>query len=346
MSTLTLLKEVLFHATLVIDYISYYINYILCLVFHYIFNEPPPFPIEKPTPTYHPAVLVTGTSTGIGQNAAITLARMGYTVFATVRKQVDADDLTHLFQQYVNTNQGNLIPIIMDVTDKGDIQKAQNIVRNVLGRDKPLVGLINNAAQAKHLQAELTSDATFREIFETNFFAVANLTKAFLPMLREGRGRVINIGSIASWEATISMGAYSSSKAALRALTKVWRMELRRLGVFVSLIEPGMIDTRLTHETNQNFLDLNLFRETPRHINPAVIVHYKEQYRTAGKYSNEFIDTIPPPALVTDAIVNALTAKYPKTTYYVGLDAKALAMISWLLGERGTEALQGLILGF
>src|SRR6185369_16795077 len=107
----------------------------------------------------------------------------------------------------------------------------------------------------------------------------------------------------------------------------------------------GMIDTRLSRETNQNFLDLNLFRETPHHINSAVIAHYKEQYRTIGKYGNEFIGTMPPPALVTDAIVNALTAKYPKTTYYVGLDAKAAAMISWLLGERGTEALQGLILG-
>jgi len=346
MSTLTLLNEVLFHATLLIDQISYYINYILCLVFHYVFNAPPPFPTEKPTPTYHPAVLVTGTSSGIGQNAAITLARMGYTVFATVRKQADADDLTHLFQQYVNTNQGNLIPIVMDVTHKDDIQKAQNIVRNVLGRDKPLVGLINNAGQAKHLQAELTSEATFKEIFDTNFFAVANLTKAFLPMLRESRGRIVNIGSMASWEATVSMGAYSSSKAALRALTKVWRMELRRLGVFVSLIEPGMIDTRLTHETNQNFLDLTLFRETPHHINSAVIAYYKEQYRTVGKHGNDFIGTLPPPALVTDAIINALTAKYPKTTYYVGLDAKAMAMVSWLLGERGTEALQGLIFGF
>lgn len=221
----------------IINYILYAYNYVLSVMIFYFLKQKA-FRVHLPNNDYHPAILITGTSSGIGLDTTLKLVQQGYKVFATVRKEEDAKKLYGTFKELVNPKQGSLVPIVMDVTNKNDIQSAYTFIRNNLGRATPLVGLINNAALSIALPIEVASEDAFRDSFNTNFFGLVNVTKKFLPLLREGHGRVINIGSIESWEALPMMGINSSAKAAVRAITNIWRMETRTMDVHFSLVEP------------------------------------------------------------------------------------------------------------
>ncbi|CAG8641228.1 17382_t:CDS:2 [Funneliformis caledonium] len=299
-----LVDEVLIHLTLVIDYITYAYNTLVSIILIKFLNQSP-LHVHNSTSSYHPAVLVTGTSSGIGRDVALTLAKQGYTVFATVRREVDAEELKNRFAELDNAMNGKLIPLIMDVTNKDDIQKAYDSVRTTIGREIPFVGLVNNAALIFYVPLEIASESCYEDSFNTNYFSIINLTKKFLPLLRESRGRVVNVGSIASWGPAPSMGIYSATKAAIRAITQVWRMETRSMGIHFSLVEPGVVSTRFTESQ-------------------------MKAYRAS----------MIPPAVVSDAIVHALTAPYPKNTYYVGLDARLIAVANWFFGDRIIEAVQ------
>ncbi|CAG8503676.1 18351_t:CDS:2 [Acaulospora morrowiae] len=356
MSTSDLFDDVLIHMSLLMDYISYVYNAFLSILFLKFLHQEP-LQVHTPTETYHPAVLITGTSSGIGRNTALELANRGYTVFATVRKEDDANELKEIFKGYENSKQGSLIPILMDVTKKQDIQDAHKIVREKIGREIPFVGLINNAALAMHLPLEIASEEFLMDSFSTNFFGVINLTKKFLPLLRESRGRVINIGSVGAWETLPSMGVYDSTKAALRTMTRAWRLESRPNGVHFSLIEPGkkrilfnkktimtrIIKTPLTERAVENYRNFTSFPSNSsyhdlRHsITSSVIGSYENMYRMVGKWCTNSLFKGSPPDVVTDAIVHALSAQYPKNTYYVGFDARMASTLNWLVGDRIIE---------
>ncbi|RIA88135.1 hypothetical protein C1645_826780 [Glomus cerebriforme] len=342
-----LLDEVLIHLTLVIDYITYAYNTLLSFIIFKFLNQPP-LHVHIPTQTYHPAVLVTGTSVGIGRNTALNLAKKGYTVFATVRKEEDAEDLKNTFQEHDNVMNGSLEVLIMDVTSKEDIKKAYDFIRNKIGREIPFVGLINNAGLILYIPLEIASEKSFEDSFNTNYFSIIHLTKKFLPLLRESRGRVVNIGSMASWGPAPSMGIYSSTKAAVRSITQVWRMETRSMGIHFSLIEPGVVATRFTqnqlnsYRTFTSFPNDSKYHEIPQNksITSNVIDAYENLFKMIAKRSSLVASNAIPPTIVTDAIVHALTSPYPKNTYYVGLDARIVAFASWLLGDRIIEAIQ------
>ncbi|CAG8446582.1 9827_t:CDS:2 [Dentiscutata heterogama] len=313
-------------------------------------NKQKPLQVHVPTQNYHPAVLITGTSAGIGRETAFTLAKLGYTVFAGVRKKDDVDDLIAAFRECDNPKEGRLIPIILDVTNKEHIQNAYDHIQSTIGHEIPFVGLINNAALVVYLPMEIASEDAFLNSFNTNYFSIVNLTKKFLPLLRESGGRVINIGSIAAWENSAVMGIYSATKAAVRVMTRIWRMETREMGVHFALIEPGIIVSRLNDQTTSNFRNFKSFSSlsdyysTSQEDNSKAIVEYEKLYKAVAKCSENFRAS--PTEIAADAILHALTALYPKNTYYVGLDAKVLASVNWLLGDRIAEAVQSKVLSF
>ncbi|CAI2167397.1 17710_t:CDS:2 [Funneliformis geosporum] len=339
-----LVDEVLIHLTLVIDYITYAYNTLVSFILIKFLNQTP-LHVHTTSQSYHPAVLVTGTSSGIGRDVALTLAKQGYTVFATVRREDDAEELKNTFAEFDNVMNGSLLPLIMDVTNKDDIQKAYNSVRSTIGREIPFVGLVNNAAFILYVPLEIASESCNEDSFNTNYFSIVNLTKKFLPLLRESRGRVVNIGSIASWGPAPSMGIYSATKAALRAITQVWRMETRSMGMHFSLIEPGVVATRFTEnqlKAYRNFVSFtsnSKYHDITYNITSNAIESYENLFRMIAKRSSLFTASTPP-AVVSDAIVHALTAPYPKNTYYVGLDARLIAVASWFFGDRIFEAVQ------
>lgn len=173
-----------------------------------------------------PAVLVTGASGGVGQATVTRLRSRGWTVLSAQRSP-DATDPD---------------AIQLDVTDHRSIAAARDAATERLGSDG-LQGLVNNAGLSVDGPLELVHIDALRRQFEVNVFGAIAVTQAFLPLLRAGRGRVVNIGGAAGRLPLPMYGALSASKAALDALSDALRMELRHQGVAVSYIEPGGLDT-------------------------------------------------------------------------------------------------------
>lgn len=264
-------------------------------------------------------MVVTGASTGIGRACALRLDRLGFQVFAGVRKDGDGKALK-------KKARGNLTPVRLDVTDDAAIAGAAETVAGMVG-EEGLLGLVNNAGIAVPGPLEFLPLGDLRSQMEVNVIGQVAVTQAFLPLLRKGTGRIVNIGSIGGRMATPFLGAYNASKFAMEALTDSLRMELKPWGISVSIIEPGSIDTRLW-EKGQNAGDVLLGKMPPHGrelYDPAV-----DAVRQAAEKSAQ--GAIPPSA-VAKAVVHALTAEKPKTRYVVGTDARIQAVVARLVPD-------------
>ncbi len=178
------------------------------------------------------AVLVSGASTGIGHAISMHLAHNGYTVYAGVRKEGDRERL--------ESEHARIRPVILDVTVPADVARAVQTVREA---GDTLAGLVNNAGIAVAGPLEFLPLAALRLQFEVNTIAPIAMAQAALPMLRESRGRIVNIGSIAGRLSAPFVGPYSASKAAIASLTDALRQELARFGIAVSLLEFASVKT-------------------------------------------------------------------------------------------------------
>ena len=209
--------------------------------------------------------------------------------------------------------------MILDVCQPSSILDAVG----VLGGE-PLVGLINNAGVAAIGPLELVPVNAWRYQFEVNVIGLVSVTQACLPQLRRGRGRIVNIGSVAGRSALPGSGAYDSSKFALEGLTDALRMELRQFGISVSLIEPGAIATGIWQKT---------LAELDRQ-DSAIAPELRELYRDLSLSIREEIVQSTARALpaeaVVDAVVHAITASKPKTRYVVGRDAQFWLLLNLL----------------
>jgi len=148
-------------------------------------------------------ILITGTSTGIGKACALYLDKLGFKVYAGVRKQADGDNLK-------KEASDRLTPIILDVTDENSISKAANIIeKETVGE---LFGLINNAGIGRGGVLEATPVVEIRNLMEVNVIGLMAVTQVFIPMLRKSKGRIVNIGSTSSLLAFPGASAYSASQ--------------------------------------------------------------------------------------------------------------------------------------
>lgn len=272
----------------------------------------------------HPAVLVTGASTGIGAACALELDRQGFTVFAGVRKTSDADRLR-------SGASSRLEPIALDVTDADQIVAAISQIGARVG-SAGLAGLVNNAGVAGGGPLEVVPLAEVRRLFEVNVFGLLAVTQAAIPLLRKARGRIVNIGSIAGKTVTPFVAPYSMSKFAVEALTDGLRLELAPEGIEVVVIEPGAVRTPIW----QKGLDA-LASATP--MPPDAEARYGAKLRFLGKLLelNDRRGVLP--EAVVDAVVDALRAERPRTRYLVGTDAKLRATLTRFLPDRVTDRL-------
>ena len=265
------------------------------------------------------AVVVTGASTGIGRACALRLDRLGFQVFAGVRKDADGKTLK-------KKARGNLTPVRMDVTDDAAITAAAETVGSAVGAEG-LLGLVNNAGIAMPGPIEFLPLDDLRSQLEVNVIGQVAVTQAFLPQLRKGTGRIVNIGSIGGRMATPFQGAYNASKFAMEALTDSLRMELKPWGIHVSIVEPGNIDTPIWQK-GLGKADI-LLEKMPAHgrelYDPAV----DAARQAAEKSAQAGI----PPSAVAKAVVHALTAEKPKTRYVVGTDARIQAVVARLVPD-------------
>ncbi|HEX7025290.1 MAG TPA: SDR family NAD(P)-dependent oxidoreductase, partial [Gemmatimonadales bacterium] len=157
-----------------------------------------------------PAVFVTGASSGIGAACAVRLAGAGFQVFAGVRNEAAGERL--------RAEAGPALQwLLLDVTDSGAIADAADAMRRALG-PRGLAGLVNNAGIAVGGPLEMLSSERLRAQLEVNVIGLHAVTRACLPLVRLGRGRIVHIGSIAGRIASPFTGAYAASKHAVEAL--------------------------------------------------------------------------------------------------------------------------------
>ena len=138
--------------------------------------------------------------------------------------------------------------MIIDVTDESTISAAATTVADAVG-DHGLAGLINNAGIAKPAPIEFQPIADFRKQLEVNLFGPVAMIQAFLPLIRQGGGRIVNVGSIGGMLVLPLNGAYSASKFGIRAITDALRLELRQWNIHVSLIEVAPVETAIFGKT-------------------------------------------------------------------------------------------------
>jgi NAD(P)-dependent dehydrogenase (short-subunit alcohol dehydrogenase family) len=181
--------------------------------------------------------LVTGTSSGIGLATAVSLARGGHTVIATMRNLESAGDL----QKIVASEKLPVTLAALNVDDDASVDRA---LGKVLAEHGRLDVLVNNAGIGGGGSVEESSTARFREVMETNFFGALRCIKAVVPGMRERRqGCIVNVTSVAGRLALAPSAAYCASKFALEALSECLAQEMKAFNVRVAIVEPGVIAT-------------------------------------------------------------------------------------------------------
>lgn len=266
------------------------------------------------------SVLVTGTSTGIGRASALYLDRLGFRVFAGVRKAEDEEALgTEATER--------LTPICMDVTDAAAIARARELVSQSVG-EAGLAGLVNNAGVAFHSPVELIPLDDLRALYDVNVFGMLAVTQAFLPLVRQARGRIVNISSTAEIVVAPFHSPYSSSKLAVSGFSRSLRMEMRPFGVQVAVILPGTVDTPIWHKSAE------WDQQTVSNEPPSLEQQYGATFGKFRQYmANQGRSGIPP-AEVARAVAHALTAKHAKHYYLVGRDAQLFNLLRAVVPER------------
>ena len=264
------------------------------------------------------AVLVTGTSSGIGLVTAVHLAQQGYQVIAAMR---DTGKQGRLREAAARAGVG-LSVMALDVNDGASVARCAEEIRGTHGS---LYGLVNNAGIGIGGFFEVLSDEEFRSVIETNLFGLAAVTRAFLPQMREARrGVIINLSSITGRVAVPGVSAYCTSKWAVEGLTETLYHELKPFGVRVVLIEPGMFRTEI-YEANLNLSERSRDSTSPYYAREqAMLAKIKSRYdRQAGD-----------PLLIARAIAGALAHPAPPLRWPVGKDSALTILLRKLLPER------------
>ncbi len=271
-------------------------------------------------------VLVTGCSTGIGRAAAEDLARRGHVVYATARRPESVEEL----QRWAAGLGSEARVARLDVQHPATIEET---VTRVLDEQGRIDVLVNNAGFGQAGAFEDIPLEHWRRQFEVNLFGLIEVTRRVLPGMRErGSGRIINVSSVVAHVVVPFMGAYAASKHALDAASAALRMEVKRWGIRVVLIEPGPIQT----EFRRNVLDnaqQSMGEDSRIEDSP-----YAEAYRLMTRRRPG-----PEPgggtALdVAVAIRRAVESHRPRTRYTVTPIARWVPLMARLLPDRVFDA--------
>ena len=262
------------------------------------------------------SILITGCSSGIGLDAAVTLRDRGWRVFASCRRQSDCDRLIA---------QGFESPRI-DYSDGSTIQSGLREVLDATGGT--LDALFNNGAYAIPGAVEDLPTDALRAIFEANFFGWHELTKQVIPVMRaQGSGRIVQNSSILGFIPYSWRGAYVSTKFALEGLSDVMRIEMRGTGIHISVIEPGPITSRIRQNAIPHFERWIDAENSPRARLYETL--RKRLYESAGPDPFEL-----PAAAVSKKLIHAIESPRPKPRYYVTTPTYAFGFLKRILPTR------------
>ena len=183
--------------------------------------------------------LLTGTSTGIGLATAVTLARGGHTVIATMRNLDGGGEIRKIASD-------ESLPISLAALDVDNDGSVSSTFERVVAEHGRIDVLVNNAGLGAGGPVEEVSVGEFRQVMETNFFGALRCVKAVLPGMRERRqGCIVNVTSVAGRVALAPNAAYAASKWALEAMSECLAQEMKAFNVRVAIIEPSVIATAI-----------------------------------------------------------------------------------------------------
>ncbi|XP_076592256.1 11-beta-hydroxysteroid dehydrogenase type 2 [Chaetodon auriga] len=278
-----------------------------CCLYSAARTGPPPA-----LPAHGKAVFITGCDSGFGNAAAKHLDALGFQVFATVL-DLSGDGARELQR----TCSPRLTLLQVDITQPQQVQQALLDTKAKLGL-KGLWGLVNNAGVCVNFgDSELSLMSNFRGCMEVNFFGTLSITKSFLPLLRQAKGRIVTISSPAGDQPFPCLAAYGASKAALNLFINTLRHELEPWGVRVSTILPSSYKTG--QSSNHNYWEQQ-HKQLLQSLSPSLLEDYGEDYVTETKelfqtYASQANTDLSP---VIDAIVQALLSPQPHVRYFAG----------------------------
>ena len=269
------------------------------------------------------AVLITGAATGIGAQTALHLDKLGFWVFAGVFfdefEQKGGEELKQRAS-------GRLTTVPIDVTNADSIAAAAKTVTSAVG-EQGLRGLVNVHGIDIPGPLEFFPIGLLRKHFEVNVIGTMAMTQAFLPLLRKGKGRVINFGSMNGKMIFPLEAAYCASKSALEAMTDSLRMELRPMGIPVSIVEPGFIGTKMLDKS------LDAWHKVEATLPQEAHDRYGSFIDSALKRIDKVKDKGSPPEGVAKLIAKALTVKTPKRRYRIGLGSRTMILAAKYVPE-------------
>jgi len=244
-------------------------------------------------------ILVTGSSTGIGQETALHMARRGHQVFAGVRSPNTATEL----QEKISTENLPLDVVQLDITNDDSVEQAIHTVMSSAGR---IDALVNNAGIGGGRAVEETPLEEVREVFETNYFGSVRMLLAVTPIMREQRsGRIVTMGSLAGRMVFGCHGHYSATKWALEGLSEALSFEMAEFNVHVAVIEPGSVPTPAWE------------KGTP----PPADSKYMNSMERLGAWATHTMKHPAAPLDVAEAVADAIESDTPRFRYPVGQDA-------------------------
>lgn len=260
-------------------------------------------------------ILITGASSGMGKESALTLLKQGHIVYGAARRKGKMQELVDLG--------GHALPL--DVQDHG---AAAGVVEQIIGENGRIDVLVNNAGYAIYGAVEETSIEDARRQFEVNLFGVAALTNAVLPHMRDqGSGTIINVSSMGGRMYTPLGAWYHATKYALEGWSDCLRLELKQFGIDVVIVEPGSIATEFGDVMVQPMLE-----RSGQGPYAAMAQAVAEASRAGFESGNPS-----PPSVIADVISKAVRAKRPKTRYAVGKYAKPLIFMRKWFGDRAFD---------
>ena len=267
------------------------------------------------------AVLITGCSTGIGRATAERLAESGHTVYATARRLESIADL-----------EGKGCKLLaLDVTDEASMRAAVKAVEDAEGA---VGALVNNAGYSQSGAIEDVPMDDVRRQFETNVFGLMRMCQLVLPgMRRQGYGRIVNISSMGGKLVFPGGGIYHATKHAVEAISDALRFEVRKFGIGVSIVEPGLITTQFGETAVDSIGESQTGDGAYASFNKSVAK------LTASAYEGPMARLGAGPDAVAKAIQRAIDSGHPKPRYVVTASARVMLGVRRLLPDRGWDAM-------
>ena len=253
--------------------------------------------------------VVTGSSTGIGFETALLLARSGFNTYASMRDLKKSKNIAEI----AKTENLPLTVVQLDVKDDTSVKGA---ISKIIAESKRIDVLVNNAGYGLFSPLEDVTLDQVKEQFETNFFGAIRVMHEVMPTMRRQRnGTIVNVSSLVGRIGLPVSSAYVATKFALEGLSESMRYELNEFGINIILIEPGVIKTNFIE--NLKTADTTLKSESP----------YADLVDRISKEFGKMMDNSSSPKLVAEAILHAITSKEPKIRYVVGDDAESMMKI-------------------